>query len=386
MRVVIVAHNVVRGDGQGRINLEIARYLLSIGHRVRLVAADVDAALVAAGAEVARVVAPRRPVLVRQLAFIRQADREIDRAAASGWSDAVIANGYTTRRKHDLNVSQYVHAAWNRSRGRHGTRNPLDWAYQQAFGFYNARQERVAYANAVKIVVPSRKTAGELQATGVPADKVTVVPNGVDLDEFHPADGRPDRRQLGLPADGRPLLLYAGDLRTNRKGLRYLLQAVARLPHVHLAVAGRSAGSAFVPLAGELGVADRVTFLGFRRDVADLMRACDLFVFPSRYDPYGMVVSEALACGLPVVTSAATGASELMTEGCGTVLDDPADVDRLTAAIGRWTADPAAARAAGPACRASMADHGWDVMAAEYARLLFDAVGGRPSAVGATRA
>ena len=142
------------------------------------------------------------------------------------------------------------------------------------------------------------------------------------------------------------------------------------VPGIHLAVIGRADGSPFVDMAKDLGVADRTHFLSFRKDVPSIMRACDLFVFPSWYDPFGLVVTEALACGLPVITTAATGAGELLTTDCGTVVQDPADVPAIAAAMKDWLSDPEKRAAAAPTCRAIAQAHGWEAMARHYLELL----------------
>lgn len=360
MRILLIAHNVRYGDGQGRINLEIVRRALSRGYPVRIVGVEIDKAVEEQGAICERLTVRRRPILARIVQFARAADHRIDQARSQQQPPMIVANGFTLTRPHDLNLCQFVHAAWLRNRASRATRGIVDWAYQQLYTRYNASRERLAYAAARHIVAPSHRTAAELQDIGVPRQKIEVIPNGVDMDEFKP--GPSDRPALGLPPDV-PLLLFTGDLRTNRKGLRWVLAAVAKLPQVHLAVVGRADGSPFPAYAAELGITPRVHFLGFRRDVAAIMRACDLFVFPSAYEPFGMVVTEALSSGVPVVTSAATGASELLTPGCGTVLGDPADVDAIARAIQHWLATPGRAAVE---CRQAVVNHTWACMADAY--------------------
>ena len=110
-----------------------------------------------------------------------------------------------------------------------------------------------------------------------------------------------------------------------RKNLDTVLQALVGASGVHLAVVGAREGSPYPALAERLGVADRVHFLGFRRDMAQIMQAVDIFVFPSRYEPFGIVVLEAMASGVPVILAATVGAAEVVTPDCGVVLPDPED-------------------------------------------------------------
>lgn len=100
-----------------------------------------------------------------------------------------------------------------------------------------------------------------------------------------------------------------------------------------------------------------------------LMRSCDALVFPSRYEPMGLVVLEAMASGMAVLTARSTGAAGLVPDGAGIVLDDPDDAVALAAAIRRFTADPGALRRMGQVGRAAMLAQGWDAMGQHYLQL-----------------
>jgi UDP-glucose:(heptosyl)LPS alpha-1,3-glucosyltransferase len=138
------------------------------------------------------------------------------------------------------------------------------------------------------------------------------------------------------------------------KGLAPLLKAVALVPRgkpLRLAVVGHPRFARYRRLAGRLGVADRVLFLGNRADPKDAYFAADFLVHPTFYDPCSLVVLEALACGLPVVTSRYNGAAELLDPpAAGLVIDDPHDAPALAVAIIRM-ADPGYRAAAAPAAR-----------------------------------
>jgi UDP-glucose:(heptosyl)LPS alpha-1,3-glucosyltransferase len=142
------------------------------------------------------------------------------------------------------------------------------------------------------------------------------------------------------------------------KGLEPLLHAVrllpARLPF-RLVVAGKPRTAAFERLAQRLGIADRVRFVGYCSDMRNGYFAADFFVHPTFYDPCSNVVLEALACGLPVITSRYNGASELLHPPReGFVLDDPHDHERLAWAL-RQMLDPARRAACAQAARRTAA-------------------------------
>ncbi|HEV3120157.1 MAG TPA: glycosyltransferase family 4 protein [Gemmataceae bacterium] len=117
------------------------------------------------------------------------------------------------------------------------------------------------------------------------------------------------------------------------KGLEPLLHAIRHVPveaPFRLLIAGHPKTARYEQLAGRLGIADRVRFLGPRRDVHHCYFAADFLVHPTFYDPCSLVVLEALACGLPVITSRSNGAAELLTPPReGFVIDNPHEHEQL---------------------------------------------------------
>jgi UDP-glucose:(heptosyl)LPS alpha-1,3-glucosyltransferase len=176
---------------------------------------------------------------------------------------------------------------------------------------------------------------------GIPESEVRVLHAAIDPDRFA-ADDRPARRERERAAWGaasdEAVGLFVG-MNYRLKGLGPLLKAIAHVSRdrkVRLAVVGGQRFGRYEALARRLGVADRVNFLGFRPDPRDAYFAADFLVHPTFYDPCSLVVLEALACGLPVITSGYNGARELFTEPEeGLVIRDPHD----TAALGKAITD-----------------------------------------------
>lgn len=167
------------------------------------------------------------------------------------------------------------------------------------------------------------------------------------------------RRRWGV-ADGAVVALFAS-MNHRLKGLGPLLGALARVPGLELVVAGAPAG-AFARQARRLGLADRVHFVGYCADMRGAYAACDFLAHPTFYDPCANVTLEALACGVPVVTSRHNGASELLRPAggqgeCaeGDVIDDPHDEARLAAALVRMMDAPRRAACAAAARHAGRA-------------------------------
>ena len=366
MRIGIVTRHVGRNDGQGRVNAEIAAEALRQGHAVTLFCEGADASV---AADLRRMVPPGWVPgrLLRDQVFALRSWSALA-SGGRGGCDAILANGFATFAPADVNAVHFVHSSWARSsvhpwKLSRGARS----AYARAYTGVNAGLERLAFRRARRVVAVSEKVRDELRAIGVPDERLSVILNGVDTVEFSP--GPRDRARWNLPADG-IVALFAGDLRTPRKNLDSVLKALARVPGVVLAVAGGDEGTPWAALAASLGVADRVRFLGFQRDMPALMRASDLFAFPSRYEACSLVLLEALASGLPVITARSAGGAEMVAPGTGVVLEDSEDIDGLAAALHGYAADPARLRAASAAARALAERHGWGAMARRYLALL----------------
>ena len=184
--------------------------------------------------------------------------------------------------------------------------------------------------------------------------------NAVDLEKYDPTrlpGARRDRRSaLGLGEEHTVAAFVGHDF--ERKGLREAIVAMGRLrsandaaaASLRLLIVGRARVARYLALAAELGVREQVIALGDVADSYSVYRAADLVVLPTKHDPCSLVVLEALAMGVPVISTRFNGACEIMTSGVhGVVLDDPADVDALTSAIRRLL-DAGARRRMSQAC------------------------------------
>jgi glycosyltransferase involved in cell wall biosynthesis len=281
--------------------------------------------------------------------------------------DLVKVNGAINLAAADVNAVHFVHSSWLRS-PVHISRNRRDLygLYQWLFTAFNARWEKQAFQKAQVVVAVSEKVAQELVNIGVPRSRIRVIINGVDLEEFAP--GETNRQKLGLP-ENVTLALFAGDIRTPRKNLDTVLHALVKVPDLHLVVVGHTQNSPFPQLAASLGLNERVHFVGFRRDIPQIMQAVDLFVFPSRYEACSLVLLEALSSGLPVITAKATGGGELVTPECGIVLPDSDDIDALALALLTLVSSPALIQQMGKAARSVAEKHSWTTMAQTYVDL-----------------
>ncbi|MBW4609045.1 MAG: glycosyltransferase family 4 protein [Hassallia sp. WJT32-NPBG1] len=367
MKLCIITHKVKKGDGQGRVNYEIAKEVVRRGHHLTLLATEVAEELhQSSKVNWISISVNNFPTeFIRNFIFANK---------SAGWLrknrsavDLVKVNGAITTAASDVNAVHFVHSSWLRSPVHISRiRRDLYGFYQWLYTALNARWEKQAFQKAKVVVAVSQKVAQELVDIGVPRSHIRVIVNGVDLQEFSP--GVADRQKLGLP-ENVTLALFAGDIRTPRKNLDTVLHALVKVPDLHLAVVGGIEGSPFPQLAASLGLNERVHFLGYRRDIPQIMRAADIFVFPSRYEACTLVLLEALASGLPVITATATGGAELVTPECGVVLADSDDTNALASALLSLVSDRAIRQQMGKAARSIAEQHGWTTMAQTYVNL-----------------
>jgi UDP-glucose:(heptosyl)LPS alpha-1,3-glucosyltransferase len=226
-----------------------------------------------------------------------------------------------------------VHATWLELRNK-----PLDALSPWHRYTLAAEAEMFRHPKLRAVICNSRMVRDDIaRRFGVADEKLQVIYSGVDLDAFHPRlreeQGNALRQKTGVDA-ATPLILFVGS-GYERKGLPTLLHALSRMTRgdARLWVVGRDKHESLMRnLAQTLGIDERVMFLGAQTDVRPFYGAADVFALPTRYDPFPNVALEALACGLPLVTTNRCGAAELVTAANGSVIS-AGDVPGLTASL-----------------------------------------------------
>lgn len=179
---------------------------------------------------------------------------------------------------------------------------------------------------------------------GLPAEKIRVVHNGIELERFRRDRAETRARlahELSIPIDAR-IAVTVSVLRP-AKGIEVLLDAVRLVPDAYFVIAGDGPmREEWTALAERSGVASRVRWAGYRRDVEAILASCDLFVHPSLDDAFPTVLLEAMAAGLPVVASRVGGIPEIVDDGVTGTLVPAGDAERLARAIRTLLADGAA--------------------------------------------
>jgi glycosyltransferase involved in cell wall biosynthesis len=233
--------------------------------------------------------------------------------------------------------------AWMQRAARFTPQGP--WVLVGRFGgYYDVKYFR----HCDHLVANTHDLVRAITAAPWPPARVHYLPNFVE--DF--AGSTPANLPAAISA---PRLLAMGRLHAN-KGFDVLLRALALLPrgHVYLAGAGPEE-AALRALAAELCITDRVSFLGWRRDIGSLLAASDIFICSSRHEPLGNIVLEAWSAAKPVIAAAAQGPSELISDGKDGVLVPREDARALAAAIAELTANAERAAALAAAGRAHFA-------------------------------
>ncbi len=334
---------------------DLARRLVASGHRVSLVADRWAAGALPAEVETVRAEARGRTRWGRILGFARESERVLK---ASNYDCTI---GFINTWHQDILIPQGgVHQGSLQANARRfppGWRRALYVAAKRAnpklWGLYRPIEARqYDPARGTRIVAVSRMVREHLERFhGVAPDRVRVIPNAIDAGRLAVADPSAARAavraRLGLEETDLAALFVAHNFRL--KGLPALLEALARRSAanpsarpVHLLVCGGGKVEPMRRLVDRLGLGATVHLVGFAPEVRDYFHAADFFVLPSYYDPCSLVVFEALACGLPVITTRRNGAGEIITEGReGFVIPEPDDHPAMIAALERMTDDPA---------------------------------------------
>ncbi len=261
------------------------------------------------------------------------------RAFQKSVADAISRNTFDLVQSHErlltadiFRSGDGVHAAWlDRLKRNRSWLSRMSMNTRPLHRLYMETERRMACETDMIMVAISSLVAQELRDwLDVPDERIRLIENGVDLTRFRPAapeERSAARLRLGIKGDG-PVITYVGS-GFERKGAFQLVRALShpQLSHVTAIVAGRDkAEKSLARLINRLGLAERVTVTGPVADVRPLLHAADLFVLPTMYDPGPNAVLEALASGLPVVTTPDTGVAEMIIDsGTGRVTDREPD-------------------------------------------------------------
>jgi UDP-glucose:(heptosyl)LPS alpha-1,3-glucosyltransferase len=367
MRIAYAMINCNRRDGSARAVNEVAERLAKRGHEVHLYARkaeDLDLDLI----KWHRVPGPDWPEIADFYSYYRATNRLL----AKHNYDIVHSIGVNTAQA-DVFTIQNIQPAKVGILKKLGSEEKVSlprrftrWLYLTVTSaiekkLYTARPRHESPA----FLPVSRGVEAELRRHYAIGDAlVRIVPNAADVEKFRPLDSVERgawRRGQGVPEDV-SLAVFAGG-EWARKGLHLVIQGIGKMQNktLWLFVAGDDADrERFKQMARDAGVAERVVFGGFRKDVERAMGSADLFLFPSYYEAFSLATIEAAACGLPIVATKINGTEDFIVPGeTGEfVKHDPADI---AAVLERLVSNPERLAEMGKAARHRVEqEYTWD--------------------------
>lgn len=245
--------------------------------------------------------------------------------------------------------------------------NPLHWVAL----FLEARMFKTRHYR--KIIVVSRRTRDDLKRYyHLPESDIHVIYNGVNIEEFSSEVRKQYRDRiraaLHIAADELLFLFVANEFK--RKGLAVLLEAVSlpvKKTSVKLLVIGNDNPRKYKKQACSLAIEKNVIFLGPCADIQKYYAASDCFVLPTVLEPFGLVIAEAMASGLAVITSRGAGAAELIKNGVsGLLVKNPANIGELQDEIFKLIHDTELRHSLGKNAQQTMKNYSWERIAKEY--------------------
>jgi glycosyltransferase involved in cell wall biosynthesis len=239
--------------------------------------------------------------------------------------------------------------------------------------------ERRVYKNEkLELAAVSEKTAGAIVQFCGRKRSVDVIYNAIDAGQFSEnklTALRPvARTELGLAGDDVAVLLVGNDWK--KKGLQYLLEAASGLrnPRLRILVVGNDTAAPYQRMIQESGLGGQVSFLPLRSDVEYYFAAADIYAGPSLDDSFALPPAEAMACGLPVITTRKNGGCAIMHHReDGLILEDPSDVQTLSGWLAQLAGDPVYRKQLGAAASRTAAQYTWE-RNVEQMRTLFERV------------
>jgi len=328
MKIAIVVREYHRHGGISRVTYEVALRLGKLGHQVHIFCSKWE------DVGDTKIIFHKVPIL--EFSFLNKIGLYKINKFFKGLSflftskfyvnykefDIVVVNGDSLA-KFDIVIAHSCHKAWLEI-AKKEIKDPFDWIMKNLNPHHwrIVLTEKLNYkkGNYKKIVAVSYGVKKEImQYYNVPEEDIVVIPNGIDLEEFSAKNRslyfEKVRKEYNIPLDYFVLLFVGYEFR--RKGLEFVIKAIEKLKNekIKLIVIGNDNKKPYEKLAKELGVVDKIIFVGQQREVNKFYAVSDVFVFPTMYEAFGLVIIEAMASGLPVIISNIAGVAELITDG-----------------------------------------------------------------------
>lgn len=384
-KIVVAIHDLHPWGGQDKSNLEI---LYHVNKHVPLDLHSfsfVDQRAWPQAQHVAYTPSVRRPVFLKSLFYSLVAAASFKKygsAKRRRQNQILIQSTGTASPVADVVQVQFIHKTWlgilrefNLPESEHALKN----MYYSVQGAYNVLNEDLIYTRDKTYIAISHSIKKELiEHFKIPQNQIHTIYHGVNPDTFYPAAQDPKalevrrdlRTQLGIK-ESDIALLHVGAL-NQRKGLLNSIKTLSYLKkngitNVVLIAVGAGDKKALLNIAAREGVSDQLKIVTHSKNVRDYYWASDVFFFPSIYEPFGLVILEAMACGLPCLVSGNAGATELITNReNGLVLQNIFEPELMAQDLEPFLKDSSLREKMGQAARETALTRSWEHVADEY--------------------
>lgn len=381
-KVAIMIHDLTPWGGQDRSTLEIAWHLnkkhpLEI-HSYQLEGYDdwPDMTYVPYHTPV------KKPILLKYLHYHMTSKLRLQKTKIP-----VIQSTGTASLVSNIIQVQFIHTSWDKKqknlpKSEISEKNFLKRQYHKVLSQFNQQLEKKLYTNDRHFIAISECIKQELMNEfNINAQNISVVHHGVDPEHFHPyqdsdasAEMRHKIRHKHNISDDKIVLLHIGAI-NERKGISHSLKALKILvdqghKNLHYLAVGSGHQKPYLDWVKENNLQDHVTFVSHTKDVRQYYWAGDLFFFPSLYEPFGLVILEAMSCGLPTLASIQSGASELIENGIsGYTIDEPTNANKLATLVDSFLQDTGRQKEFSTKARAIALQNSWAKVAERYSQV-----------------
>ncbi len=333
MKIALIRYRYTPFGGAERYMQRLVAGLRTAGHEIHIFAAEWKADA-EPGITIHRVPVNRLTSWLKNLTFSLNCQKLLEEEQPD-----IIFSLERTLRQDIYRAGDGCHRQWLllKNRGQSILHKAMTWLNPLQLAY--VWLERRMFTDSKLLAIIANSETGKqdiIRLYGVTPDRIHVVYNGIDPVCRDEGDKELQRQKLAreFSLENELRLLYVGS-GFRRKGVPAAIAAAARLEQpFRLFIVGKGNQSSYRRLAQRLGIIDRVVFTGPRTDVELFYQGCDVFIFPTLYDPFSNATLEAMAHGLPVITTRYNGVSELICSGeNGFVVQDPPDVTAIVVCL-----------------------------------------------------
>jgi UDP-glucose:(heptosyl)LPS alpha-1,3-glucosyltransferase len=262
--------------------------------------------------------------------------------------------------RHDVTTAHFIQSVWLRELKERGQK-PSNFIWLWKYLVSPLERYALGPKCSKRVIAISKKNIKDLKNEYKIGNNVDLIYHGVDLEKFHPKKHQIYRKivrqELNIPNNAF-VALFAGNL---QKGAAAAIRAIANVKNAYLVLVSGSENSKEKQITQDLQIQNQIIWIPKSNQIEKYFLAVDCFVFPTVYEPFGMVISEAMASGLPVITSREAGAADLIRHGeTGFLVDEPWNYHKIGQHIDWLMNNRESAKMIGQLARKAIEPFTWD--------------------------